>query len=267
MSNLSPPSLKELQATFKQHLMQDDGAIARHVVGTETLSNELRLSIYSHAYRARLEEALATDYDMLRKLVGENAFSTACQDYIDAFPSTYTSLRWFGQHFAKLLAYDAEQGSHDWFAEMAQLEWSFTMAFDAADAESVMEADVAAIPIDAWPSLVIEFHPSVRLMPIWWNTLGRWRAAKNDESVAEPQRLSESADCLLWREQLTTRYRSLASGEAVALRAALAGKEFSDICGALAEQLRDQESVPMKTAGYLKTWLAAGMVVGFEVLS
>jgi hypothetical protein len=254
------PSLKELQHSFKRHLMSDDEAIARHVVGTATLSNELRLGIYRHAYRARLEEALASDYEMLRKLVGEEAFSVTCQDYIDTFPSRYFSLRWFGQDFPQWLGYAPEAGSHDWYAEMAQLEWSFVGAFDAADVDSLSEADMAAVPPEAWPALRLGFHPSVRLLPLWWNTLARWRAAKEASTPPEPLRLPQPGDCLLWRQQLTTRYRSLQADEALLLRAALAGADFAALCGALAEEMEEQELVPMQAAGFLKTWLAAGMI-------
>jgi len=74
---------------------------------------------------------------------------------------------------------------------MAQLEWSFVGAFAAADAEAATEADAAAIAPEAWAELTIRFHPSVRTMAIWWNTLTRWRMSKNAETVPEPVRLAE----------------------------------------------------------------------------
>ena len=109
------------------------------------------------------------------------------------------------------------------------------------------------------------FHPSVRTMAIWWNTLARWRAAKNAETVPESVRLSEPAQCLLWRNELMTQYRSMEADEAIALQSALAGASFPEVCGALAEEIQDQEMVPMKAAGFLKAWLAAGMITAFHV--
>lgn len=146
---------------------------------------------------------------------------------------------------------------------MAQLEWNFVGAFDAANAVAMTEADVAAIPPEAWSNLCMTFHPSVRMFTIWWNTLVRWRAAKDSEVVPEPVRLSEPAQCLLWRNDLMTRYRSVEADEAIALQAALAGANFPEVCGALAEEMQDQEMVPMKAAGFLKTWLSMGMISGF----
>lgn len=258
------PGLKELQAAFKHNLLSGDPAFAAQVMGSETLPNELRLAIYQNAYRARLVEALATDYEQLHKLLGDEAFTALAHAYIQAHPSRHFSLRWFGRLLPDYLGYAEQAGSHDWQAELAKLEWSFTEAFDAADAEPLTEMDAAQVPAEAWPGLRLGFHPAVRHLSLWWNTLDRWRAAKHDEAMPEPKPLSQPGACLLWRQGLTTQYRSLSADEALALQTALAGGSFAEICGALAEELQDQEQVPMLAAGYLKSWLASGMLVGLD---
>ena len=144
---------------------------------------------------------------------------------------------------------------------MAQLEWQFIEAFDAANMNTVTEADAAAIPPDAWPTLSVEFHPSVHMVTLWWNTLDLWQAAKQDQQPPQPTRLSQQSHCLMWRDKLMTQYRSLEADEAIAMSAALGGANFSEICGALAEELQDQEQVPMKAAGFLKGWLGSGMLI------
>jgi hypothetical protein len=257
--------LKELQNAFKRNVMTGDEEFGQYIVSTEAVSSDVRLAIYGNAYFSRLEEALESDFEILKQLLGEEVFSEACMAYTHQYPSHYYSLRWFGRDFPAFLGYKADTGEHHWPAELAQLEWSFTGAFDAADAASLTEADAAAIPPEAWPELRMQFHPSVRMFSIWWNTLARWRAAKNAQPIPEPVRLSEPAQCLLWRHELMTQYRSMEADEAVALQAALAGASFSEICGALAEEMQDQEMVPMQAAGFLKTWLAAGMITVFDV--
>jgi hypothetical protein len=259
------PGLKELQNAFKRNVVNGDEEFGKYINSTEAVSSDVRLAIYGNAYFARLEEALESDYEILKKLLGDDVFEEVCMAYTHKYPSHYYSLRWFGQDFPTFLGYQPESGEHHWPAEMAQLEWSFVGAFDAADAVAMTEADAAAVPPEAWAELTIKFHPSVRTMDIWWNTLPRWRAAKNAETVPEPVRLSEPAQCLLWRNELITQYRSMEADEAIALLAALAGANFSELCGALAEEMQDQEMVPMKAAGFLKTWLAAGMITELRV--
>lgn len=253
-------SLKELQNAFKRNVITGDEDFGKYIVSTEAVSSDVRLNIYSNAYFACMEEALESDYEILKQLLGDDVFEEICLAYTHKYPSHYYSLRWFGQDFPEFLGYQPDNGEHHWPAEMAQLEWNFVGAFDAADAEVATEVDATAIPPEAWATLKLTFHPSVRTMDIWWNTLPRWRAAKNSETVAEPVRLPGPAQCLFWRHELMTQYRSMEADEAIALQAAIAGANFSELCGALAEEMQDQEMVPMKAAGFLKGWLAAGMI-------
>lgn len=256
--------LKELQAAFKRGVMQGDAGIIDVIADSQTASRELRLAVYEHAYRSRLVEALGTDCAMLQKLLGEAPFTALAQGYIDAHPSRFFSLRWFSGELARYLGYDAKQGGHGWEADMAQLELSFVDTFDAADGPVAGEAEAAAIAPEAWAGLRLDFHPSVQLISLHWNTLERWRAAKQDETVPAPRRLEQALKCLLWRQQLSTQYRSLQPLEAIALQAAMAGAGFAEICGVMADCLQDQQQVPMLVAAYLKSWLAAGLISALQ---
>ena len=257
-------SLKEIQDAFTKNIMADDQSIVEHVIGTKKASNKLRLAIYGNAYRERLIESLCNDYEMMEKLLGEDNFRLICTSYIEKYPSTYYSLRWFGKDFPEFLEYSPEKGNHDWEAELAHLEWQFIEAFDSANIEIVSEVDAAAIPPESWPTLSMVFHPSVRLLNLWWNTLDLWKAAKEDTQPPKPVRLSQQSFCLMWRDELRTQYRSLEADEAVALSAALAGANFTEICTAIATEIDDQEQVPMKAASFLKTWLAAGLLTDLK---
>lgn len=258
------PGLKELQAAFRRSVVLGRGEILNLLAGSQTVSSELRLAVYENAYRSRLEEAMAADCPILQKLLGEDDFSSLCQGYIDSHPSRFFSLRWFSGEFARHLGYDAIHGGHSWEAEMAQLELSFVDAFDAADHEVLTETDAAKIPPEAWPQLRVKFHPSVSLTTLYWNSLNRWRAAKHDEVDPGPQRLVQQVSCLMWRQGISTQYRSLESLETGALHAAMCGADFAEICGALAEDLREQEQVPLQAAGFLKQWLSSGMIAGLS---
>ena len=256
-------SLKQIQEAFTEHVMARNDVITGYVAGTNNVPSEKRLDIYRNAYRERLIETLANDYEILTKLLGEETFRRLCIAYIDKNPSSHYSLRWFGYGLPSFLDYSPDKGSHDWEAEMAQLEWLFIDAFDSANTSTVSEQDAAAIPPDQWPTLSVTFHPSVRVVRLWWNTLDLWQAAKNDEQPPAPVRLAQYSHCLLWRNNLITQFRSLDNFEAVALSAAADGATFSEICGALAEELHDPEQVPIKAASYLKGWLASGMLTKF----
>ena len=248
--------LSDIQSDFQRHVLSDHPAMAAHIVSTANLAGEKRLAVYSNAYRARLIEALATDYEVLHACVGGEDFDTICRAYIDAYPSTYYTLRWFGQHFPAFLRsrYTGNLG------ELAEFEWALAAAFDAADAPVIGEDVIQAIEAQAWPSLRIRLHPSVDWLPLQWNTLALWHAVKDKSEIPGPEQTPVSENLLIWREGFVTRFRSLEPGERIALDAVASGATLASLCERLAESADKEEDVIMRTARFMRTWLASGLV-------
>ncbi|WP_126456808.1 DNA-binding domain-containing protein [Sulfuriflexus mobilis] len=262
--------LRGLQAAFKRHLFNGDNDIVGHIVSMENANNEQRLNTYTNAYYGRLVETLTGDYPAVRALLGEEAFTVLCHDYIQAHPSTHYSLRWFGRHLPAFLAEAADSRGRPFLAELANLEWAFINAFDAADAEVLDEGAVTTIAAEAWPGITITFHPSLQLVDYDWNILDLWRTVRDEETIPPPEALRETSTCLIWRQGLTTRYRILEADEAEALKAARQGAGFAELCEIVtrvlpaAEDENGQLEIALRSAGLLKTWLAEGMVVGLN---
>lgn len=185
-------SLKDLQSAFKRHLFTGDGSIVEHIVSMENANNEQRMNTYTNAYYGRLVETLAGDYPAVQALLGEEAFTVLCHDYIQAHPSTHYSLRWFGQHMPAFLA--GAEGSRElpFLTELASLEWTFINAFDAANSDVLDESAVTTIAPEAWPVISIEFHPSVHLVDYHWNILDLWRTVRDEEDVPPAKRCPKS---------------------------------------------------------------------------
>ncbi len=262
--------LKSLQAAFQRHLFTGDGGIVEHIVSTENVNNEQRMNIYTNAYYGRLVEALAGDYPAVQALLGEEAFTALCHDYIQAHPSTHYSLRWFGRHLPAFLADAPDSRERPCLAELARLEWTFVNAFDAADARVLDESAVTTIAPEAWPGITIEFHPSVYLVDYHWNILDLWRTVREREDMPPPGALPRESACLIWRQDLTTRYRILETDEAEALKAAMHGTCFAELCEIVTRALpatedeNGQLEIALRSASLLKTWLAEGMVVSLS---
>jgi len=254
--------LKELQKQFKSHLFAQESNIVRHIV-SDKLSSEFRLSLYANGYVTRLIEALENDYPVLKEFMGEDSFYELSQGYIARHPSTYASLRWFGQHMPAFLRTAESYSQTPYLAELADLEWTLVDAFNAADQESIEESDVARVPVEKWPVLSFGFHASVHAFSYQWNILPLWQAHQNSQPFPKVQQLSTPHTCLVWRRELKTLFRTLDEEEAVLFNAARDSATFSQLCEILSDQMaqaQDPQQVPMRAAGLLKTWIAAGMV-------
>ena len=73
--------------------------------------------------------------------------------------------------------------------------------------------------------------------------------------------LTPEADAawLIWRDDLITRFRSLAADEQQALACLREGGSFDDICELLTA-FHASDEVPLYAATYLKTWLSQGLL-------
>lgn len=247
-------ALADLQVRLQQFVLEGQPQ-ARLDIGVGRLPVDLRLAVYFDAYRARLIEALETDYPALRGVVGSDAFRTLARGYLEAYHSRHYSIRWFGRQFPEWLArYRSEQ---PWLADLAAFEWAMGEAFDAADARPITVADMAAVPVERWPQLRFDFHPSQRLLTLTWDAPSLWRAATTGASLPPPAQLSSA--WVHWRADLTLLYRSMPVAEAAALTALRAGGSFADACAALSAHVALDE-VALLAASFLKTWLDEGQV-------
>lgn len=260
--------LSKLQHRFQDcvlHPGQPDAAT--WVSASGRADPDTQLSIYSYAYAARLKEVLANDYPAVLMAIGDERFDRLAEDYIQAHPSHYVSLRDFGRHLAGFVSgliqkEEAWQGMH-WLVELALFEWTLGQAFDAADAALFTEQDMATIRPDAWPERTFTLHPSVQRLNLEWNIPEMWQALTADEPAPVDAMRETASAWLIWREQLITRFRSMPTDEQQALDALGKGASFNDICETLTSLMPEGE-VPLRAAGLLKGWLAQGLISGIQ---
>jgi hypothetical protein len=218
----------------------------------------LRLGIYSNAYRLRLIEGLGANFPQLQAVLGDEAFSALALEYIDAHPSTHFSIRYFGSELERYLR--ETRATQPWFAELAQWEWALDNAFDAADASPVDAATLASIEPERWWTLRFELHPSLQVLSLQTNASAIYKALATDCELPDPALLEIAQSWVLWRQELTTHFRSASPGEARALELVHEDATFEDLCEALCEWYAEEE-VPAQAAGLLKSWVAEGLII------
>ena len=78
--------------------------------------------LYVQAYRARLAAALRDNFPVLHRALGDDAFATLVQTYIDCHPSPFRSIRWFGHALADFLAGAVERLPHPALVDLARMD-------------------------------------------------------------------------------------------------------------------------------------------------
>jgi hypothetical protein len=178
--------LAKLQAAFQAYLLDDakSSCFIKAVIDDKKVGAKKRLGIYHDAYRLRIIEALATAYPQLKALLGDVLFNETAREYINAYPSTYRNLRWYGSEMREHLLVTLAQ--HPIAAEMACFEWTLSLAFDSEDVSELGLQGLAGIPPENWGTLSFKFQPAINIVRTRWNTIPIWQALEAEERPPKP---------------------------------------------------------------------------------
>ena len=246
--------LAELQHGFQNYVLRGEPDVIACIAGAEGVDPRQRLRIYFDAYRLRLIEALAADYEALQKLLGSEQFSDACRSYVEATPSLFRNVRWYGAGLAEFLRTTAPWAQQPVLHELALFEWTLTLTFDAADYTPVRFEDLADLSPSVWPEMRFVLHPSAHLIALRSNAPALRKAADAGEPLPGAILADSTRPWLLWRKELTPRFRSLSEPESWALTAVKDGATFAALCEGLC-RWSAAEQAPSDAATLLRRWV------------
>ncbi|HTV32999.1 MAG TPA: DNA-binding domain-containing protein, partial [Methylocella sp.] len=247
----------ELQLRFQDGILHDDQAILSSIADSPRTGRATLFAVYHNAYRLRLAEFLSNDFPVLRNFLGDEAFGGLVEDYILATPSRHPNARWYGARLPDFMMNSPKWQTGERAIDLARFERALSEAFDAADAPvSAIEA-LADIGVEDWPRLILEFHPSVRLLDLSRGTAQTYGAL--DEDKEPPTAASGEEAVLFWRSGGESCYRLLEGAERLALLEAQRGTTFGEICALVAFQRQDEDAAPY-AASCLSQWYFDGIV-------
>ena len=252
-------SLKEIQDEFQRGILAGDDAILADVHDSFREQRKVLFGVYRNAYVARLAEILGEDYEQVHAYLGDRSFANLVKAYIAANPSDQRSARWFGRHMPAFIAKSAAFAKHPEVAELATLEKALADAFDGPDAEPLRLAELAEVPPESWPGLVLAPHPTAIRLTFATNAAQLWSALKDEAPPVKPVRLPEPQAILVWRDGFMARFKPLSTEEAMMWDEAAKGVRFSVLCEMIATFAGEDEA-ELRAASYLKDWIDMGML-------
>jgi hypothetical protein len=199
------PGLRELQLQFVAAMFdQSDGAHAHaHVdrhrqadgdgdvhahVRENGMSAGARLSIYQNNLREGFIKALALGFPVIERLGGTDYFRQLALEFLAAHPSRAGNLHHIGEPFAPFLAQKFAGTPHDYFADVAALEWVYQEAQVAADATAISADAFAHVAPEDYERLTFTFHPACRFVQSRYPIVKIWRANQPETSRAGTDR-------------------------------------------------------------------------------
>lgn len=223
-------------------------------------SRESRLAVYQSAFGLRHAEFLRNDLPMLHSYMGDERFDAMARLYAKIHPSPHPNARWFSVNVPDFLSATLPFSRKPELAEIASLEGAMNDAFDAADCHHVSFDDLAQLEPDSFAAMTLAISPSARLLSFNTNSTSIWCSLKADERPPSPIALDVPQDVLVWRQNLTSRFRLLCAEEAMAILSATEGVPFGVICEMIAHR-EDPDTAGMRAASYLRSWIESELVV------
>lgn len=258
--------LPTLQRSFQHYLLDSSHPhIGSEIVSTARVPAEKRLAIYAHAYKSRLIEVLGISYPVLQTYLGNEKFYELGDYYADLYPSTFRSIRWFGEHMASVLSQHPVYQRYPFLAELAQIEWLMCSVFDSPDVDTLAIETLSRIPPEEWMSMQLHAHPSLRRLDLSWNVIDIWKAINEETSPPDAQQSDSVSAWVFWRKDLAQRFSSIDADEAWAIDAILSTCTFGDLCEGLSHWMEDEEAIALRAASLLKGWILAGFISGVSL--
>lgn len=256
-------ALDQLQREFQDYVLRGDQAVVERIAGDEHVDPQRRLRIYADAYRLRLMDVLASDYEALRALLGEQEFKAASAAYVMATPSMHRNVRWYGAGLPEFLRATEPWSRSAAAYEVALFEWTLTLAFDAADDPIVRFDDLARLAPERWPTLGFVLHPSVRIIQLRSNAPALRKATDAQETLPEITLVDEPRSWIIWRKDLTACFRSLGEHESWALSAVRDGADFTALCEGMCDWFSPDDAAP-QAATLLRQWVDDELISGIS---
>ena len=242
--------LGKLQEAFRDHLLDRPSGIAPEIVGD--------IDVYHYAYRAQLLNCLRDTFDKTWSWLGDDGFEAAARAHIEANPPSAWTLNVYGENFDRTLA-DLHPADPE-IAELAWLEWTLRRAFDGPDADPVDQASLADID---WDQAILYFVPTLKLGLVATNCAALWSALADTETPPAAAHLPAPAAIRVWRQGLSTRFRSIDAIEERALRLARDGADFPELCAVLAAELGEDRG-SAEIGRVLGSWLQDGLIAAIS---
>lgn len=261
-------ALRETQTWFQKlvtshgPLLADRGTVAERIAASSRIDACERVEIYRRMHLARLVEALADDYQVIRRYLGETVFEQLVIDYATAFPSRSYTLAHFGRHLPRFLSESWPGAEAAFLADLARVEAAMNRALDAPPAEPLPREALAGMSREDWPSVRLVPQPALELLQLQY-PVGRHLAAR-DGAGDLPVPPAEGASLVVFQDGGYARWHEVDPPAAFdVLTGLVRGDTLTGAVDAAMDQM-PPDRLAESLFGWFEEWLGLGLFCGIR---
>lgn len=252
-------SLYELQKWVQKNITQDS-PISRlecdaYTAETKTLQHQTRWDIYRNAYRIRILEALESDFELLKYLLGEQKFKDLMLKYIQEYPSRYASLAQIGEDVPKFFLHENLQKDYPWAHDFSCFELLLSLV-KTCDLEPMFDTDrLELLKVVSPDSLKLVTAQSLHLVHSKYPV---------GEMYKQKKLMSERESYwAIWSNEFVPYFQEISRAELLALQAAVCEESFS----AVLERLSEGGTSETEVGVIFQNWMENGWIKNIQVLN
>ena len=169
-------SLRDLQRDFLNFTLGDTASRDRPWIVERDLSAEQRLSVYRNNAQMNFAKAMQATFPVLLRLSGEDWFNATTLAYQRALPSRCGDLNLIGDDFGEFLAEGLRGGEHEYFIDVAALEWAHSQALSKREAGPAEFEALDGLADEDWRYLHFVVNPTAQLVGSEFPLFDIWKS-------------------------------------------------------------------------------------------
>ena len=182
--------------------------LAEVLLPSSTLAPVERIGVYHGMYLLRMAEALESDYPALAHFLGEKRWTALVRGYVERHPSTSHTLNVLGRSLPSFVLEAPGVPSRRFCHDLARLELAVAEAFDAEETPRLGEAELLAVPPEAWEGARLVPGAPLRLLELRWNA-NEWLDSAKDERHEHPRPRRRASRTSIFRRDYAVYRREL----------------------------------------------------------
>lgn len=209
------PTLLETQRAFRDAVLgrediAEDGRVIAEMILENGIPAPERLQIYRNNTFILLTDALSETFPVIRKLVGCDFFEAMAKVFIGENPPLSPSLIGYGDTFADFIDGFEPAGGLPYLGDVARLEWAWSEAYHAADAQVLDPQTLSRVPPERMGDIAFHLHPSARLLTSPFPVVAIWQDNQDEAEDGTVVSLDDGpAQVLIVRPTMDVEMRSL----------------------------------------------------------
>ena len=166
----------DLQNEFCHAILRNEPAMIAEEILPDGIAPHERYNIYHNNIFVTLGQALARNFPVLCRLVGQAFFDQIARDYVQKYPPVTPLLMSYGAEMAVFLKTYSPASGLPYLSDVARFEHLWTLSFNGPDPEDFDLDNLKNVASEKFNDLVFSFIPNIQFMTSDYPILDIWCA-------------------------------------------------------------------------------------------